>query len=122
MSRALFVSEILSEVISHVNITDTYHSNTAESRRSLLALALTCRSFSEQALDALWESLTGINPVMQCAGIVVPDILTRCDDSEDCRIVGFLPLRKIHVAYLLRRSQQSPRWSLLIATHIASDF
>ncbi|KAG1748105.1 hypothetical protein EDB19DRAFT_1945947 [Suillus lakei] len=86
MSRALFVSEIVSKVISHAKITDTLRAKT-ESRKSLLALALTCRSFSEQALDALWESLIGIDPVMQCAGIVVPNILTSCEDSEDCRII-----------------------------------
>ncbi|KAG2346072.1 hypothetical protein BDR05DRAFT_959642 [Suillus weaverae] len=85
MSRVLLVPEILSEVVSHVNITDTYYQT--ESGRSLLALALTCRSFSEQALDALWESLMGINPLMQCAGIEVPDILTSCNDSEDCCII-----------------------------------
>lgn len=93
MSRALFVSEILSEVINHINITDTYYEK-AKSGRSLLAIALTCRSFSEQALDALWESLEGIDPVMQCAGIIVPDILTSCNDLEDCRIVGFFASKK----------------------------
>ncbi|KIK46853.1 hypothetical protein CY34DRAFT_800028 [Suillus luteus UH-Slu-Lm8-n1] len=86
MSCALFVPEILSQVINHINITGTYHAN-AKSGRSLLAIALTCRSFSEQALDALWESLEGIDPVMQCAGIIVPDILTSCNDLEDCRII-----------------------------------
>ncbi|KAG2044122.1 hypothetical protein BDR03DRAFT_1087474 [Suillus americanus] len=74
VSRALFVSEIFSNIISYISADEIYvHTRNppAFSRNTLYALALTCRTFSEQALDALWESIEGIIPLMKCGGIIV---------------------------------------------------
>jgi len=74
MSRALFVSEIFSNIISYINVEETYvytKNSPTLSGKTLYALALTCRAFSEQALDALWESIESIIPLMQCGGIIV---------------------------------------------------
>ncbi|KAG1858489.1 hypothetical protein F4604DRAFT_1182927 [Suillus subluteus] len=74
MSRALFVSEIFSNIISYISADETYvHTKNPPSfsRNTLYALALTCRTFSEQALDALWESIESIIPLMKCGGIIV---------------------------------------------------
>ncbi|KAG0696365.1 hypothetical protein DFH29DRAFT_1082930 [Suillus ampliporus] len=77
MPRALLISEIFSNVISHIGTheMDEDHRDgpTALSRRTLLSLASTCRAFSEQALDALWETSTDIDLLLQCAGIILAD-------------------------------------------------
>ncbi|KAG0704045.1 hypothetical protein DFH29DRAFT_1078514 [Suillus ampliporus] len=70
MPRALLVSEIFSNVISYVGTHVMYPS--ALSRRTLLALAVTCRAFSEQALDSLWKAIKNIVPLLRCAGITLP--------------------------------------------------
>ncbi|KAG1745017.1 uncharacterized protein EDB91DRAFT_1122096 [Suillus paluster] len=85
MPRALLVSEIFSHIISYVGthqistpvidrITLHRRDPTTLSRRTLLALALTCRAFAEQALDALWETIMHLAPLLRCAGIVLPPI------------------------------------------------
>ncbi|KAG1748242.1 uncharacterized protein EDB91DRAFT_1112875 [Suillus paluster] len=35
-------------------------------RKSLLVLALTCKSFTEPALDLLWRHLGGLDPLIRC--------------------------------------------------------
>ncbi|KAG0695678.1 hypothetical protein DFH29DRAFT_1083257 [Suillus ampliporus] len=73
MPRALLISEIFSNIISHVGTHVMYGDRragpSAVSSRTLLALALTCRAFSEQSLDALWETSTGISSLLRCAGM-----------------------------------------------------
>ncbi|KAG1863156.1 hypothetical protein F4604DRAFT_1902529 [Suillus subluteus] len=73
MHRALLISEILSNIISHISVDERpgvwpveYVTSSAP---TLFALALTCRAFSEQALDALWNNFKGVEPFMRCAGI-----------------------------------------------------
>lgn len=75
--RALLVSEILSNIIGYINadvdkraVREWSGSYVIPSGPTLFALALTCRAFSEQALDALWEFLIGFEPLMRCAGII----------------------------------------------------
>ncbi|KAG1745004.1 uncharacterized protein EDB91DRAFT_1246521 [Suillus paluster] len=83
MPRALLVSEIFSHIISYVGthqISTLFISEipvhrrdpTTLSRRTLSALALTCRAFTEQALDALWETMMHLTPLLRCAGIMLP--------------------------------------------------
>jgi hypothetical protein len=68
--RALLVSEILPNIISYINANvDKYTARewsggyVIPSGPTLFALALTCRAFSEKALDALWEFLIGFKPI-----------------------------------------------------------
>ncbi|KAG2098082.1 hypothetical protein BD769DRAFT_1700668 [Suillus cothurnatus] len=75
MPRALLISEIFSNIISHLNVDECdahqwQADYVAPSGPTLFALALTCRAFSEQALDALWNTLRGVEPFMRCAGII----------------------------------------------------
>jgi hypothetical protein len=37
-----------------------------ESRRTMLALALTCRGFEDIALDVLWHTQTSLVPLIKC--------------------------------------------------------
>ncbi|KAG0704090.1 hypothetical protein DFH29DRAFT_399420 [Suillus ampliporus] len=91
MPRALLVSEIFSNVISyvgtHVMYGDRREGPAKLSRRTLLALALTCRAFSEQALDALWETITSIARLLQCAGIILTPKKLPQDDDDDSVIL-----------------------------------
>ncbi|KAG1744956.1 uncharacterized protein EDB91DRAFT_1121801 [Suillus paluster] len=92
MPRALLVSEIFSNIISYVGtpqitgIPLRRSDSTILSRRTLFALALTCRAFSEQALDALWETIVRIVPLLQCAAIILPPKTLSQDDEDFCVI------------------------------------
>ncbi|KAG0694969.1 hypothetical protein DFH29DRAFT_769359, partial [Suillus ampliporus] len=71
MHRALLVSEILLEIFVHVNETLDLSSKSARtgkplSRKSLAALARTCKKFHEPAMDLLWAALNGIEPLLGC--------------------------------------------------------
>ncbi|KAG2155348.1 uncharacterized protein EDB93DRAFT_1247830 [Suillus bovinus] len=74
MHRALLLYEILSNIISYITIDDRPGVWPVEyvtsSTPTLFAIALTCRAFSEQALDALWNNFKGVEPLMRCAGII----------------------------------------------------
>ena len=41
-----------------------------EPRRTLLALAQTCRAFSEPSLSRLWSRLNTLKPLIQCCSLV----------------------------------------------------
>ncbi|KAG0704044.1 hypothetical protein DFH29DRAFT_873992 [Suillus ampliporus] len=95
MPRALLVSEIFSNIISYVGTHVPMYTRgqmynirrdgpTGLSRMTLFALALTCRAFSEQALDALWETITSIDRLLQCAGIILAPKKLPQDDDDDC--------------------------------------
>ncbi|KAG1782206.1 hypothetical protein EV702DRAFT_1192857 [Suillus placidus] len=78
MPRALLVSEILSNIIDYINVNVDERAALQRKARyvtpsgpTLFALALTCRAFSEHALDALWHTLIGLEPLMRCAGIIL---------------------------------------------------
>ncbi|KAG0700846.1 hypothetical protein DFH29DRAFT_929970, partial [Suillus ampliporus] len=47
-------------------------------RKSLLALALTCKSFTEPALDLLWRHLGGLEPLIKC----LPQSLWKQDEKK----------------------------------------
>ncbi|KAG1809039.1 hypothetical protein EV424DRAFT_176368 [Suillus variegatus] len=74
MHRALLISEILSNIISHISVDERPgvwpFEYVTSSKPTLFALALTCRAFSEQALDALWNNFKGVEPLMRCPGII----------------------------------------------------
>jgi hypothetical protein len=73
MHRALLISEIFSNIIGHITVDERPGvwpvEYVSSSSPTLFALALTCRAFSEQALDALWNNFKGVEPFMRCAGI-----------------------------------------------------
>ncbi len=54
MHQALFIPEILHDVCTHA--TDT----------TLVSLALSCKSFHETAIQALWNELCDLNPLIKC--------------------------------------------------------
>ncbi|KAJ7053043.1 hypothetical protein C8F01DRAFT_1032646 [Mycena amicta] len=60
MHDALRVAEIVLEIAQHASDT------TPPARKSLLALATTCRLFLDPALNELWRELESIYPLLRC--------------------------------------------------------
>ncbi|KAF8415819.1 hypothetical protein L210DRAFT_3767970 [Boletus edulis BED1] len=61
MHHALEIQEILANIIGHYR--PSYGSG---EKSDLAALARTCRTFKEPALDVLWEVLHNLSPIAQC--------------------------------------------------------
>jgi len=68
MHQALFVLEILVEIFSHLNPIPSDESRTglSQSRKSLAALARTCKTFYDPAMDLLWAILDDVWPLLGC--------------------------------------------------------
>ncbi|KIK39122.1 hypothetical protein CY34DRAFT_108384 [Suillus luteus UH-Slu-Lm8-n1] len=86
MHHALLIPEILSYIISHITVDERCGIWPADyvksSAPTLVALALTCRAFSEPALDALWKDPEGVEPFMRCAGMIPAPQYTMQRDKE----------------------------------------
>ncbi|KAG1748172.1 hypothetical protein EDB19DRAFT_1946282 [Suillus lakei] len=102
MPRALLISEILSNIISYISVDERPNfwpvEYVASSAPTLFSLALTCRAFLQQALDALWHTLISIEPLMRCAGII-PAPQKRLQEENDYPIAKFnrSPVRSLEV-------------------------
>lgn len=73
MHRALLVPEIILEIFCHVHhqvFNPLASSETADemqlAQKSMVALASTCKTFHEPAMDLLWGVLDGIEPLLGC--------------------------------------------------------
>ncbi|KAG1748139.1 hypothetical protein EDB19DRAFT_246175 [Suillus lakei] len=117
MPRALLVSEILANIISYLDVNLDERAARRKGRYvtssgpTLFALALTCRAFSEQALDALWGTLIGFEPLMRCAGIIPPRE-KRVEDDKDYPIIPTEAQLIVIGRYANRvRYMSFPRWS-----------
>ncbi|KAG1733816.1 hypothetical protein EDB19DRAFT_1999890 [Suillus lakei] len=68
MHQALLVSEVLSEIFSHLdeNLGRYSLSRPSKTQPSLEALARTCKTFHEPAMRLLWAKLDGIIPLLGC--------------------------------------------------------
>ncbi|KAG0694970.1 hypothetical protein DFH29DRAFT_880347 [Suillus ampliporus] len=68
MHRALLLFEVLVDIFAYVNqISDP--SSTGEkplARKSLAALATTCKTFHEPAMNELWADICGLKPLLGC--------------------------------------------------------
>jgi hypothetical protein len=64
------------------NLEVIYTISSYTQRRSLPALASTCRAFKHPALNALWRDLQSMEPLVKC----LPSDLFSID--EDDRVVG----------------------------------
>lgn len=68
MHQALLIPEVFLEIIAHVNQTQN-PSSTAEkalARKSIAALATTCKTFHEPAMDLLWSKVDQLEPLLGC--------------------------------------------------------
>ncbi|OJA11048.1 hypothetical protein AZE42_07184 [Rhizopogon vesiculosus] len=67
MHQALFISEILVEIFSHVkDIFESWNPGTELWRESLAVLARMCKAFHDPAMDLLWADMDNLEPLLGC--------------------------------------------------------
>jgi hypothetical protein len=66
MHRCFLIPEIVQLVCDSDEFAEDGFEVQAETRRTLTALALTCRLFHEPALDRLWRHLGSLGPLVKC--------------------------------------------------------
>ncbi|KAG0703079.1 hypothetical protein DFH29DRAFT_465439 [Suillus ampliporus] len=103
MHQALHVSEVLLDIFVHVNqIVDlSFTHGRSLSRRSLAALATTCKTFHEPAMDLLWADLAEIEPLLGCVTRLHPNIYLHGAGSE-----GVEPLSEHEARQFLRHASR----------------
>lgn len=74
MHRALRICEILLEIFAHVNTDRNPRSYQASPQKSLAALAATCKTFHEPAMNELWAVMFGLTPLLGCVTRLYPMI------------------------------------------------
>ncbi|KAG2156341.1 hypothetical protein DEU56DRAFT_906502 [Suillus clintonianus] len=87
MHACLLIPEILQHIFSDIHDVPSglppwdrfSQPGRQESRRSLAALSLVCRSFKDIALDMLWAELKNLEPLFTC---LPPDLWARTDDQK----------------------------------------
>ena len=65
MHHVLYVEDILREIFSYL-LPLPPRCPSRSSRMVIVAVARTCRSFKEPALDILWEDLQDLTPLVRC--------------------------------------------------------
>ncbi|KAG2141082.1 hypothetical protein DEU56DRAFT_283068 [Suillus clintonianus] len=83
MNQALLVPEVLLDIFAHLNQIGepSYGRETLLSRQSLAALAMTCKTFYEPAMDFLWSNMSGLLPLLGCVPRLHPMIYPRAQQS-----------------------------------------
>lgn len=78
MHQALLVPEVLLHIFAHVKqIRDPSYARKPLSRQCLAALATTCKSFYEPAMDFLWADMDMLLPLLGCVTRLHPMIYPR---------------------------------------------
>jgi hypothetical protein len=91
MHRALHICEIFLEIFAHVNkVRDPLsYRQKAFARKSLAALAVTCKTFHEPAMNELWAVMFGLPPLLGCVTRLYPIIY--CNGLEVSALCSFNP-------------------------------
>ncbi|KAG1871576.1 hypothetical protein F4604DRAFT_802946 [Suillus subluteus] len=102
MHRALLVPEILLHIFMCVEqIREPSYAKKPLSRRSLAALATTCKTFYEPAMDFLWADMNMLLPLLGCVTRLHPMIYPRAQQSWSWDIE---PLSQLERSQFLRHS------------------
>lgn len=81
MHQALHIYEIIVEIFSHVNtVRPLSYRQDAFVWKSLAALATTCKTFHEPAMNELWAVMYGLTPLLGCVARLHPIIY--CSGKE----------------------------------------
>lgn len=89
MHRCLEVAEILAtvmdyvEVLPHIAPSDGGYTPFTEGKHHLLQLAVTCRTFSEPALNALWRTQKSLLPLIETLPEDAWDTTITHEDSDE---------------------------------------
>ncbi|KAG2139114.1 uncharacterized protein EDB93DRAFT_1164156, partial [Suillus bovinus] len=102
MHQALIIPEVLLEVFTHVN--KSSFTRITSARKSLAALAITCKMFHEPAMDLLWAEINHLEPLLGCVTRLHPLIYR--SGSTRCKpwMIGVEPLSAHEVHQFLRHS------------------
>lgn len=65
MHPCLSISEIVTVICTHL-VSGYFDPDEPQYARSLLSFSLTCKDILDPALDALWETQTGVVPLLRC--------------------------------------------------------
>lgn len=105
MHRALHFSEVVLEILEYVNyqsINPASPSETASevrrARKSMAALATTCKTFHEPAMDILWAAIDGLEPLLGCVKRLHPMMYSRKQKVSPviaCSFLSFIGLPAI---------------------------
>ncbi len=68
MHRALLIREVVQLIIQHIRVTLDLGFNYGQ-RQTLYSAALTCSSFLEVALDALWYNMDSLAPLFKLSNV-----------------------------------------------------
>jgi hypothetical protein len=100
MHRALLFAEVVLEIFEHVNyqsINPASPSDTASevqrARESMVALATTCKTFHEPAMNILWAAIDGLEPLLGCVKRLHPVIYRsgqKVSSVIDCSFLSFI--------------------------------
>ncbi|OAX35233.1 hypothetical protein K503DRAFT_746259 [Rhizopogon vinicolor AM-OR11-026] len=93
MHQALFISEIFLDIVSAPSLP----------RQSLAALARTCKTFHEPAMDALWADMHGIEPLLGCVTRLHPMIYPAAKWFGS-KLDGTEPLSEYETSHFLRHA------------------
>lgn len=108
MHRALLVSEILLDIFAHVNtiLDPLSFGEISLTRKSLVALATTCGTFYEPAMDLLWADMHGIVPLLGCVTRLHPMIYHHAGGRYTWHSEGIDPLCEHEVRQFLRHAHR----------------
>jgi hypothetical protein len=86
MHQALLIPEVFLEIFAHVNhvLNPSSTGEKALARKSIAALATTCKTFHEPAMDFLWSKVDQLEPLLGCVTRLHPLIYrrgSRCDNT-----------------------------------------
>ncbi|KAG1884682.1 hypothetical protein F4604DRAFT_184360 [Suillus subluteus] len=105
MHRALFVSDILLYIFTHVDRIPpiAVNNSSSPSRKSLASLAATCKAFYEPAMDLLWADVFGLERLLGCVTRLHP-LVYRASRDWDPWAGGVEPLSADEARQCLRHS------------------
>ncbi|KAG2360491.1 hypothetical protein BDR07DRAFT_1412267 [Suillus spraguei] len=115
MHQALLVSEILWEILAHVN--------QISARKSTAALAATSKAFYEPAMDSLWAEVYGLEPFLGCVTRLHP-LIYRIDGNRTYRYnwaENVEPLSAHEARQFLRHSTRVRTFALKTSSYCALE-
>ncbi|KAF8139346.1 hypothetical protein K438DRAFT_1785764 [Mycena galopus ATCC 62051] len=84
MDQKLYMPDILDQICAHIGPMDDEYAS--EVRGHLAALARTCKTFQDPALDALWRFQYSLVPALRC---FPDDLWKRSDNARHTFVVNF---------------------------------
>ncbi|KAG2127687.1 hypothetical protein DEU56DRAFT_527069 [Suillus clintonianus] len=118
MHRALLVCEILLEICTHVKVNQG-RKNKSLVRTSLAALATTCKTFHEPAMNELWADIHGLIPLLGCVTRLRPIIYcteTQHSWHDPAYLGGLEPLSENEAREFLRHAARVRSMNLDLAS------